>query len=555
MTERTKIQFLNLIGSQSLVDQTKKQSAFLQTFTRWSWLAVFAAAFLQLLIFWSVENFFAVCCIIAAWSLTYIFIISSNNFNKYSLSTFLITGFALTQYVFPTVFTLMEGKPLVYNLKYPYEVFLHSLLALAVLILTHSIYKKIYPSRVKSSIQSFLRKREFFKTPANSEIWLMGIIGLTSMFVTYFFNKQSYELKTEGAGNHFIEGLIPFSYAPYFILIKKLYSAEEPNLKGYAVKIMVFTAIIFAVGVGGNARSLFITGIVSAAMGCFLGMLLGKFQYKLVTGRNILIVTLAVWLVTGPLSDIGTAMVIVRQQRGSISKTEMLLKTLDVFEDKKALRIYKRANAATNQDILYDEHYFDNIFLARFCNLKFNDSSLEQFHKIGVADNQVQEYSIDKIYAELPQPILNMLEINIDKEAIIGSSFGDFLIYRAGGGNAVLGGYTLGQFAGTGMAAFGWWYLLFLGLGMLPIFFLLDLFVIVARNRGQKSGITLISLAGLLPISTIFMFLSLSTVSESVANLFSFIVRGWIQMVILYWIMYFLARKFNFVLSKMFALR
>ena len=554
MTERKKIQFLNLIRSQSLLEQSKKQNAFLQTFMRWSWIAILSAAFLQCLVFWSIENFFAVCCTIAAWSITSLFIVNNNNFNKYTLSTFLILGFALTQYLFPTVFTLMEGKPLVFNLKYPYEVFLHSLLALVILIFTHTIYKSINPVGLKNSIQSLLKKNDFFKTPANSEIWVMGIIGLVSMFVTYFINKQTYELKTEGAGNHFIEGLIPFSYAPYFILVKKLYSEEEPDLKKYASRIGIFTALLFAVGIGGNARSLFITGIVSAAMGVFLGMLLGKFYYKLITGKNIMIVVLALWLVTGPLADIGTAMVIVRQHRGTISKTDMLLKTLDVFEDKKALRIYKRANASTNQELLYDEHYFDNIFLARFCNLKFNDSSLEQFHKIGAADSQVQKYSIDKIYAELPQPLLNMFEINIDKESIIGSSFGDFLIFRAGGGSVVLGGYVLGQFAGTGMAAFDWWYLLLLGAGILPIYFLLDLFVIRVRSRGQKAGITLISLAGLLPISTIFMFLSLSTVSESVVNLFTYILRGWIQMVILYWIMYFMARKLNYVLSKLFAI-
>jgi hypothetical protein len=377
----------------------------------------------------------------------------------------------------------------------------------------------------------------------------MGLIGLTAMFVSYFFIKQSFENQSEGTGNKFIEGLIPFTYAPYFLIIKNLYANDNSKIKRFFPKILAFTIIVFAVGIGGNARSLFITGIVAAGIGYFLGLLLGKFEFKILTGKNIMIASIAFWLLTGPIADIGTAMLVVRQQRGTISKEAMLRKTIDVYEDKEALRVYKKIADENRLIREWDEHYFDNIFLARFCNLKFNDASLEQYNKIGRVDPQLQQFSIDRSLAVLPQPMLSLLQIDIDKIKLISSSFGDNLFSRAGGSYA-LGGFRLGQFAGTGMASFGWWYLLILAVGIIPVYFALDLFVIHSKGIRRTLSSPLLSLSGLIPITTIFMFLSLSSISESVVNLYTYLLRGWPQLVILYWLMFFITRRIGWLISS-----
>ena len=524
---------------------------FLGKFIKVSWIVLILSVLIQCIIFWSVENFFASVCVLIAWSITTTIVLTKKNLNNYSLSTFLIIGFALTQYLLPIVFILLEGKPLVYNLKYPFEVFIHSILALIVLVISHLAYKALSSplSSLRFKLQKSMKFAGLFNAPKDSEVWIMGIIGLLAMFASYFFIKQSFQNESEGSGNKFIEGLVPFTYSPYLLLVKALYGASSSKLKGYIPKILVFTALLFAVGIGANARSLFITGIVAGGIAYFLGLLLGKLSFRFFSGKNFAIVAFFVWLATGPLADIGTAMVVVRSQRGSISKTEMLLKTLDTYDDKEALRSFKKMIADSRINLVWDEHYFDNIFLARFCNLKFNDLSIEQANKINQIDEKMQNYSLDRLWSIFPQPVLSLLQVDLDKKTVLSSSFGDYLYFRSGGSANALGGFRTGQFAGTGMAAFGWWYLLLLGLGIIPVYFLLDLFVISIKSPVLKSRFFRISFAGLLSITSIFMFLSLSSTSESVINIFTYILRGWIQIVLLYWIVYALTRKLVFILK------
>ena len=154
----------------------------------------------------------------------------------------------------------------------------------------------------------------------------------------------------------------------------------------------------------------------------------------------------------------------------------------------------------------------------------------------------MQEFSINALWESLPQPVLSILKIKIDKDFINSISFGDYLYYRAGGLETP-GGYRTGQFASTGMLSFGWWYLPLLGIGIIPLFFLLDLFVIAFFDLKQQKYYTHLSLAGLISITSYFMFLSLSNYSESVVNIYTYIIRGWIQMAFLYWIVYLISRK------------
>ena len=290
-----------------------------------------------------------------------------------------------------------------------------------------------------------------------------------------------------------------------------------------------------------NARGLFMQGLTSMALVFFLGLLIDKFDYRIFKMKYVIIGMMSFWIITGPLSDIGTAMVVVREQRSDISSQELLNKTLLVFQDKQAISNYKKL-ALSNIGADWDEIYFDNIFLARFCNLKFNDSNLLQGLKIKENDTRMLNYSIDRFWAILPSPILEVMQIDIDKKSVTSNSFGDYLYFCNGGENA-LGGFRTGNFAGTGMAAFGWWYLVILGIGMIPLFFLIDLFTFNFKKKGTTK--VFFSLVGLILISTIFTFWGTSSASESVVSIYTFIVRGWLQSVLLYFVVFKLSSSLS----------
>ncbi|MGM9506546.1 hypothetical protein ACS5NO_02435 [Larkinella sp. GY13] len=517
---------------------------FLGLFKRWIWMAVFVAALLQSLFFFSPANLFAVVFVLFAWGLADKFILTAFNLSKYTFSTVIILGFSLTQYVLPLIFTLLEGKPITYNLKFPYSVFIHSLLALVVFITSHHLYKKWregLAGRLYYKLSLVLKRNYFFATPSDLQIWIIGFVGLAGMAVTYLSGSHFDGTAEErGTVAKFFQGLVPYAYTPLFLLLRPLFSLKRPPfVKPPTLKVLIFAAMLLFVGMGGNSRGLFMTGISAVGIAYLIGLLLGKFDHNIFNFKNALLAGLGLWIITGPLADLGTSMVIVRAQRSNLTSTELVLKTLEVMQNKKAIKQFRAMNTVIEvRD--WDETYFDNIFLSRFCNLKYNDASLELAYKMGKPNDDMLSYSIDKFWAILPLPVLNFFHIKVDKLTVNASSYGDYL-YDRSGGKGGLGGFRTGHFAGTGMATFGWWYLLLMGVGIIPLFLLVDLFVMYYQQGAAMT--TCLSLAGLIQMNFFFTLFSVSNFSESVVNIYSFLMRGWIQDALLYWFILLVLRK------------
>ena len=532
-----------------------KSVTFLTLFKRWMWIILLISSVAQCIFFGTADNIFAIISVLLGWWLTEVYLLRTFIVHKYSLSALLIFGYAFTQYCLPLIFTITEGKPLVYNLKFPYQVFFHSIAAFLILIAAHWVYANWYTHAggLRKQIQLVMIKYKFFTPPSDTQIWIIGFIGLIAILAKHaaFGGGEAEGMNSEqgGAAGKFLEGFIPFMYAPFFIMMKSMYMKSSPRIsKTLMYKMAFFTIALIAVGMLANSRGTFMKGITSLGITYLLGLLLGKFSYKIFKVKYIILGGAAMWIVTGPLADLGTAMVVVRGLRSTVSGSELFYQTLETYNNKAALEHYKKVTLENEFSSDWNEHYFDNIFLARFCNLKYNDASLEQSNKIGRIDPMIQQNSIDRFWSILPQPVLSALQINIDKKEVSASSFGDYLFMRAGGGSA-LGGFRTGHFAGTGMAAFGWWYLLLLGIGIIPLYFFLDLFVIWKKRGNLKKYRTYISLAGLTPITSYFMFLSLSSYSESVINIYTFLLRGCIQSLILYWLILYLSKKISYVLK------
>ncbi|RRB04262.1 hypothetical protein [Larkinella rosea] len=535
------IQFGNTPATQ--LPPVQQRFIFLGLFKKWIWGGVLVAALLQGLFFFTFENVFAIACVLFAWRLADKFVLTAFNLAKYTFSTVILLGFSLTQYVLPLIFTLLEGKPITYNLKFPYSVFIHSLLALLVFITAHYFYKEWregFAGKLYYKLSGFLNRNYFFTTPPDLQIWIIGFVGLAGMAVTYLTgNHFDGTAEERGTVAKFFQGLVPYAYTPLFLLLKPLFSRRSGPYKRPVLKVLVFAAMLLFVGMGGNSRGLFMTGISAVGISYLIGLLLGKFNHDIFNIKTVLLAGLGLWIITGPLADLGTSMVIVRGQRSHLNSTELVLKTLEVFQNKKAIKQFRAMNTVIEvRD--WDETYFDNIFLSRFCNLKYNDASLELAYKLGKPNADMLDYSIDKFWAILPLPVLNFLHIKVDKLTVNASSYGDYLYYRAGGKGG-LGGFRTGHFAGTGLATFGWWYLLLLGVGVIPLFLLVDGFVLYYQQGTTMN--TCLSLAGLIQMNFFFTLFSVSNFSESAVNIYAFLMRGWIQDALLYWFILFVLRK------------
>lgn len=526
------------------------QGSFILKFKKFAIILLLFFTSLQLCVFFSIENLLCIVIVIIGWLITNNYLFSKDVFLKFPLSSLIILGFSSTQFFLPLCFTILEGKPLIFNLLYPYQVFLHSLLALLVLILVHHIYKvSSYNTKFigKARWQKLLYSTGLFDVPNQNQLWVMGIIGISATVIPAFFGAiKSSDINNNGGDvlAKFFDGFLPFSVAPYLYVITNLYGGGKKKLaRPFVLKIVIYTILLIIIGIIANSRGLFMSNLTAIGIGYLLALFLEKYSIPMIKTKTLILVIFLFWVVIGPLADIGSAMVAVRGERNNLDAGELLSETLKAYNDKHFLNEYKVTAKESINITGWDETYFDNIFISRFCNLKFNDNSLSAYNKIGRIDEVMVDYTISRFWSIFPTPIIRLFDSQYDKNKFIQTSFGDYLFLRSGGSNA-LGGLRVGQFAGVGMATFSWWYLFILAIGAYPLFFMFDLFSILIFSSTKKLE-AVIGVAGLVQITSIFLFFASSTSSESVTNIYTFLIRGWVQMVLLYIIIYKASKIFK----------
>jgi hypothetical protein len=433
------------------------------------------------------------------------------------------------------LFTSLEGKSVTYNLELPEQVFFHSLASLVVIIIAHSFYQFLVKISYKRRFL-LMTKVGLFTPPTDLQLWLMGLAGVGATFYIFFMVPEVGAGVTTGSAlDKVIQGLLPFSYAPYFILVGKLYGRDSKRGPLVAPLLIVFTIALFAVSIGRNSRGAFMFGFTSLAFAYGLGLLLGFYKTRLFTIRNAILATIFFWLLTGPMADLGTAMVIVRGEQQEIPASELIDLTLDAYGDKEAIRQRRLDDLSSGWELDWDERFLDNVFTTRFANLKFNDMSLVMASKLDEYDPDMLSHSIDYFLGALPEPFLKAFNFDVDKEQLYSMSMGDYL-YLITGGQGYIESFRTGHFAGTGLATFGWWYLLVLGVAMVPIFILFDLFFKTIPSSGEEGNQKIrFSCCGLLALTLIWGFLP----NESVVSLGIFLVRGWLQLTLLYLLLFY----------------
>lgn len=537
----------NSIVPLSIKERTR--FAFLRQVIRTSWITLFLAIGYQLIFHSEITNVTGMVAVVFAWIITTRTWLRPNILKTHLLSSFMILGFASTQFYFPLLFTTIEGKPLIHNLDLPEQVFLHATLCLIALFIGHSLYRFLMRATPDRSV-SLLGKAGFFTPPSHTQVWVMGMMGMASSFYVYLANPDVAQEATGDPSVKALQALGPFMYAPFFISLSKLYGNKNKPHRFYPVMIAVYALLLFGISMAQNQRGTFMFGLVSPAFAYAIGLLIGVFKTRIVSFRNVAIGALLVWVLTGPFTDLGTAMLVVRDQRKDIPPSELITLTLEALDDEQALEARKKDDATEPMDFDWDERYLDNLFTARFANIKFNDLSLNTYSKVGMYDPDMQEFSIDQVLASLPNPILQMFKVDIDKDVLHALSYGDYL-YVLSGGYGVPTGWRVGHMAGTGMATFGWWYLAILGIGIIPVFFLLDKFYrprtdAESERSSAPEDTFKFSFCGVLILTPIFQFL----LCESVAYIATYLLRGWIQIVLLYFVMYHVSRLIASVLKK-----
>ncbi|MEJ1236939.1 hypothetical protein WBG78_02355 [Chryseolinea sp. T2] len=532
----------NRIEVKTTLTEEANSQYFIGRVRQGSWIVYFILAAIQTIFFPEVTNLAIVVFIGLGWLLYSTAFMRPNLMRTYLFSSFIIFGYASTSFLFPLLFTTLEGKPVVFNLEYPEHVFLHALAGMAVLLVAHAIYRFLMRSTSDRSV-SVMKVLGFYTPPTDMQLWIMGFVGLVSMYYVYFMNPDLGRDPTGQPLDKLVQSLSTFTYAPYVIICGALYGRKSKTIGSNLIPLGVFTLVLFALAIGRNSTGAFMFGFTTIAFAYLVACFIGVFKPKFFTLRNVIIGALGLWLLVGPLADLRTAMVIVRGERTEISAETLLLRTLEAYDDKEAIR-ERRINdlGAELIDPDWDELYVDNVFANRFSNVKFADLSLERADMLGEYDPDMLDFAYAYLIGSVPDPVIKFFGFDIDKELAYSNSHGD-MIYLASGGQGTGGGFRVGHFAGLGMATFGWWYLGLLGAGMIIVFYLVDKFqeqkkTLTNDESASEHHSTRFSFCGLLALTTFFQFLQL----ESVTQIGSFLIRGWLQMALLYVVIFHLSR-------------
>ncbi len=470
----------------------------------------------------------------------------------YPISSSMLLGYTASYFLMPPIVTLAEWKPVTNNLDHPVLVFVHAFLCLLFLLGAHLFYRR---SALTKRLRVFVvcrihRPLGFFRVPGNTQFLLLGALGLAAMAYQIFVVGSARE-EALGADNKLMQAMYPLVYLPYCILVRPLLGDRTARTSlRWKLVLLGYTAMLLYVSMGNNSRASFLIGIASISLAYGYAMAIRLVPPRILRPRNVVLVALALVTLLGPVADLATSMVIVRTQRSDLPAEELIDATLATMHDTHAIAQQRRSDNTISFD--WDEYYVDNLFMSRLSNPKFADESLElAMRQDASARHRLRVLEWQHLLSVIPRPVIEAFGLPVDKNLVSTSSGGDLMLFITTGDYDVLRGFRTGSIFGSGYALFGWFYPLVLALTAIVIFVLADAQT-TRRAMPTPQGrppqwIPLFNpLAIVTYFSWVFYLTSAATGVESFSGLSHFILRGWVEVLLVYvttyWATHFLAR-------------
>ncbi|GAB4355480.1 MAG: hypothetical protein Kow006_21840 [Gammaproteobacteria bacterium] len=464
---------------------------------------------------------------------------------RWPISTLSLMGYTVFYFLLPPIATMAEWKPLDFNLEYSVLVASHALMGLAALLVAHWFYRQLKVTRVlrRLVVDRVYAPLGFHRAPAERQLWLMGFIGVASQLFTASVFRVYMDDAIGGVVASLLRGMHPLAYVPYALLIPVLWSQEKiTGLRRHLFYLLLYSGPILIAGMARNSRTALMIGAASILMAYVYAVMAGLISRPRVTWRNLAVVLIIGYVGTGLLADLSTGFLIARHGRYETDTVTQIGTTLAVLRDKERLRSYRGSSVVWQNE--WDEYYLENPIFSRVSNLKLLDQTLSLESRL---DNQGRSFyrwaEGQKLLSVFPRPLLALIPLEVDKEAATRGSGGDFLLLAATGSSTALGTHRTGSLLTAYYVVFGEAYPIFLALTVLLLFPLLDALVKI-RENGKSPDCR--PFFNVLVIGTLFSYLFLLTSAatgvESVSGLAGYLIRGWLQIAVVYALAYWATR-------------
>lgn len=422
------------------------------------------SAFSEIVIFLSFENLFATSVLVGGW-LVISTVLTQRNLLQYPVSFIMILGLAVFLYLLPLPLTLLELKPVTFNLRVPFLTFLHHFLFAVAIVITHKLYTAV--SRKNNIFRGLLNKTSFYEEPTDKVIWITAILGLLASFYNYFvLGIWQMETVDRGPVYYVMTIFSAYIWMPLIILFPKFRHHKPKNTDKTIKYVAIYSAFVFVIAITSNWRTILFSGIFIVIGLFFVGLLLQQYKLRsVISAKRLVLLVLSFLVFSGPFLDLSQAMVIVRGERTNLSAVEFLSRTIDVYSNKDELEAAKQyAMKQSNnpfESYSWNESYLSNLVLNRMVNLKISDNCMYYAGEIGYQNSQMQTELTNQVIALMPNVILAIFGIShADKISMASGSIGDVLYGVSISSSQGQGSAIISSIPGVGMSIFGYWYLL-----------------------------------------------------------------------------------------------
>lgn len=492
-------------------------------------IALFIACLLEIILFYSPTNIVGCFMTIVSW------LIFSRVFLHRHIILLHPFGFivflSMSMYrILPLFATLLEFKPISYKFEMGEKTFLLELLLYLISCLAFGLVTHRTPSN--NFISNTLYSIGFHNPLKKSQLWCFGFIGFFIQVYLLFTT----EIEIGDIFHKFIQAITFAKYAPIIMLFPILYNPYSKEVFKSNLKVFVYIIIIIILCFAGNSRQALLEPIMLITMLSFLAIIKSKASYeKYISSKTPFIALIIIFILLPQLSDISNAMLIVRGSRHELSNKEIFYQTIGLYFDKEELsqryKNYQLSQVVINKNNEgWSEEYLNNFAFNRYCNIRISDLTLYHANQISYKKQLMQRDYIDRIIKLIPNPILKILNVNIDKDNIY--SRGDYL-YSLSTNAPIMAGFRVTSHVADGLCTFGYWYFIIQFILFYIQFKLLDCFVYYKRHR------VMYSICGLI---FTYQFIGQFRNAQGCFGEIGFIIRGWIQIIFLYFIILLLTK-------------
>jgi len=488
---------------------------------------------LQWVIFSDQAIFWPVSIVLATGSVVIMTMVRANVLRNYPISTIQVIGFWIASQGLALGATLVEGNPLVTNLKQPVWTFGASGLMAISLVLAHRFYRTSLPQRLRSGVtKRICMPLGVFRPPAPAQLWMIGLFGLLCLAAARVAGGGSPNLGGEGGGGgalyKLVHGLSVFSAAPFIIPFISAIRREDRRLvfKEF-IPLIFFFVFIAVIGVAANTRLVVLAPIIVAVFTALFLVASGQLPLRAFKSRVWIAGGIVAIFLFGTATDFALAMQKARERRTTLSPAQMLALSAEIYSSPEMMEQFRTGALMGRHATLWDESYTSSLFVNRFITTKYHDLGLDLDARFNATDRDaLGGFNKARIVAIFPAPLVNALPFGLRKSSLAMVSNGDFMFFLATGSG--LGTFRTGSMVAQTFAMWQWLAYPIIAITAIFVFALSD--SLVRRVTVNSSDLLIVS-----PVVLVnaFMFYNLFQ-GEGYDALLNFLFRGFWQTTLLY---------------------